>query len=151
MNNLSKSKMVKQVKQVAKKAVLTTKKAALKTKKTVTKAGQQVKAAVKDAKKVMKKVGGKIAITYNSFKEGGYQETLSAVADFIPVVGNIKAGIEVAIGKDLITGRKMETWERGVGFAAVFGGGLVKELYEAGNLHLASLLGARIHPKIRHR
>ncbi|MGE7022143.1 pre-toxin TG domain-containing protein [Solibacillus cecembensis] len=149
-NNLSKSKMVKmvkQVKQVAKKAVLTTKKAAQKTKKAVTKAGQQVKAAVKDAKKVMKKVGGKIAHTYTAFKEGGYKSAASAILDFVPIVGNIKAGIEIATGKEMFTNRKLETWERGVGVAAVFGGGLVKGAVRGSRLASGIVTGSKNTPK----
>ena len=142
-NNLSKSKIVKKFKQVAKKAVLATKKAVQKTKATVTKAKQQVKAAIKDTKKVMTKVAGKVAITYNSFKEGGYKETLSAIVDFIPVVGNIKSGIEIAIGRDLITKRKLEDWERGVGFAAVFGGGLVKGAVRGGKFVSGIVTGGK--------
>ncbi|ATP40196.1 hypothetical protein CSE16_09145 [Solibacillus sp. R5-41] len=153
-NNLSKSKIVKQVKKVAKKSVLATKKAAQKTKKAVTKAAQKtkkavkkasqkVKAAVKDTKKVMKKVGGKIAYTYTSFKEGGYKGVASAVLDFVPVIGNIKAGIEIATGKEMFTNRKLENWERGVGFAAVFGGGLVKGAVRGGKFASGIVAGSK--------
>ncbi|MED4172384.1 T7SS effector LXG polymorphic toxin [Halalkalibacterium halodurans] len=54
------------------------------------------------------------------------QEVGSAVLDFIPVVGNIKAGVEAVIGKDLITGRELEDWERALAGAAIMGGPIVK-------------------------
>ncbi|MED4164521.1 T7SS effector LXG polymorphic toxin [Halalkalibacterium halodurans] len=54
------------------------------------------------------------------------QEAGSAVLDFIPVVGNIKAGVEAVIGKDLITGRELEDWERALAGAAIIGGPVVK-------------------------
>jgi hypothetical protein len=54
------------------------------------------------------------------------QEAGSAVLDFIPVVGNIKAGVEAVIGKDLITGRELEDWERALAGAAIMGGPVVK-------------------------
>ncbi|MED4189119.1 T7SS effector LXG polymorphic toxin [Halalkalibacterium halodurans] len=54
------------------------------------------------------------------------QEAGSAVLDFIPVVGNIKAGVEAVIGKDLITGRELEDWERALAGAAIMGGPIVK-------------------------
>ncbi len=139
-NNLSKSKLIKQVKQAAKKAVLTTKKA-------VKKAGKQVKAAVKDTKKFMTKVAGKVAHTYTAFKEGGYKSAASAILDFIPVIGNIKAGIEIATGKEMFTKRKLETWERGVGVAAVFGGGLVKGAVRGGKLASGIVAGSKNAPK----
>ncbi|MGE7022149.1 pre-toxin TG domain-containing protein [Solibacillus cecembensis] len=135
--------MVKQVKQVAKKSVLATKKAAQKTKKAVKKAGKQVKAAVKDTKKFMTKVAGKVAHTYTAFKEGGYKSAASAILDFVSVVGNIKAEIEIATGKEMFTNRKLETWERGVGFAAVFGGGLVKGAVRGGKLTSGLVAGSK--------
>ncbi|ATP40173.1 hypothetical protein CSE16_09005 [Solibacillus sp. R5-41] len=128
---------------MAKKSVLATKKAAQKTKKAVKKAGKQVKAAVKDTKKVMTKVAGKVAHTYTAFKEGGYKSAASAILDFVPIVGNIKAGIEIATGKEMFTNRKLETWERGVGVAAVFGGGLVKGAVRGSRLASGIVTGSK--------
>ena len=54
-----------------------------------------------------------MAVAYTSFKEGGYKDVISAGLDFIPVVGNAKALVEAVIGRDPITGRKLESWERG--------------------------------------
>ncbi|MDY7223745.1 T7SS effector LXG polymorphic toxin [Halalkalibacterium halodurans] len=54
------------------------------------------------------------------------QEAGSAVLDFIPVVGNIKAGVEALTGKDLITGRELEDWERYLAAGSIVGGPIVK-------------------------
>ncbi|WYU49949.1 T7SS effector LXG polymorphic toxin [Bacillus sp. FSL K6-0047] len=54
------------------------------------------------------------------------KETGSTILDFIPVVGNIKSGVEAVIGKDLITGRELEEWERYLAGAAIIGGPIVK-------------------------
>lgn len=40
---------------------------------------------------------------------------VSLLLDFTPIVGQIKAVAEAIYGKDLITGRELETWERGLG------------------------------------
>ncbi|WP_336047134.1 pre-toxin TG domain-containing protein [Solibacillus ferritrahens] len=88
-------------------------------KKVATKAKKQVKAAIKDTKKVLTKVGRKVSAAYTSFKEGSYKGAISAGLDFIPVVGNAKALVEAEIGKDPITGRKLESWERGASVAAI--------------------------------
>ncbi|WP_342559048.1 pre-toxin TG domain-containing protein [Metasolibacillus sp. FSL K6-0083] len=58
--------------------------------------------------------------------KGGWREGLSIGVDFIPVVGNLKAGIEAVIGIDPITGRKLSTAERAIAGAAIIGGPLVK-------------------------
>ncbi|WZY01537.1 T7SS effector LXG polymorphic toxin [Bacillus sp. FSL W7-1360] len=50
----------------------------------------------------------------------------SMAADFTPVVGNIKSGIEAFTGRDPITGRKLEPWERSLAMAAIIGGPAVK-------------------------
>ncbi|MFA9560387.1 pre-toxin TG domain-containing protein [Evansella sp. AB-rgal1] len=63
--------------------------------------------------------------TYNSVKDNPRQ-AVSTVADFVPIVGNIKGGMEALSGKDYITGYEFEHWERGVAAAAIFGGGIAK-------------------------
>jgi chemotaxis protein histidine kinase CheA len=174
-NNLSKKKIVKKVKKAVKKAVLATKKAAKKVKSTakkaaktvkkatkaatkqvkktakkaVTKAKQNVKTAIKDTKKVMTKVGGKVAVAYTSFKEGGYKGVISAGLDFIPIVGNAKALVEAAIGRDPITGRKLESWERGASAAAILGGPLVKGVKHGAKLGAKAISGATSSTKAK--
>ncbi|WP_336047162.1 pre-toxin TG domain-containing protein [Solibacillus ferritrahens] len=41
-------------------------------------------------------------------QRGCYKDVISAGLDFIPVVGNAKALVEDVIGRDPITGRKLE-------------------------------------------
>ncbi|MER2039659.1 MAG: pre-toxin TG domain-containing protein, partial [Solibacillus sp.] len=147
---LATKKAAKKVKSTAKKAAKTVKKATKaatkqvkKTaKKAVTKAKQNVKTAIKDTKKVMTKVGGKVAVAYTSFKEGGYKGVISAGLDFIPIVGNAKALVEAAIGRDPITGRKLESWERGASAAAILGGPLVKGVKHGAKLGAKAISGA---------
>ncbi|MEK4628240.1 pre-toxin TG domain-containing protein [Solibacillus sp. FSL R7-0682] len=147
---LATKKAAKKVKSTAKKAAETVKKATKaatkqvkKTaKKAVTKAKQNVKTAIKDTKKVMTKVGGKVAVAYTSFKEGGYKGIISAGLDFIPIVGNAKALVEAAIGRDPITGRKLESWERGASAAAILGGPLVKGVKHGAKLGANAISGA---------
>ncbi|WP_336047163.1 pre-toxin TG domain-containing protein, partial [Solibacillus ferritrahens] len=124
----------------AKAAVKQVKKAA---KKAVTQAKKNVKAAVKKTKKALKKVGGKVAVAYTSFKEGGYKDVISAGLDFIPVVGNAKALVEAVIGRDPITGRKLESWERGASVAAILGGPLVKGVKHGGKVLGSVASGAK--------
>ncbi|WP_412766282.1 pre-toxin TG domain-containing protein [Sutcliffiella cohnii] len=52
-------------------------------------------------------------------------ETVSAILDFLPLIGNLKAASEAYLGYDPLTGRKLENWERGVAAAAILGGGAV--------------------------
>jgi len=40
---------------------------------------------------------------------------LSLVLDFLPVIGELKAGIEAIYGRDLITGEEIPTWARALG------------------------------------
>lgn len=54
------------------------------------------------------------------------KETGSTILDFIPVVGNIKSGIEAFTGKDLITGRELEEWEQYLAMGSIVGGPFVK-------------------------
>lgn len=96
----------------------------------------------------MAKVAGKIAHTYTSFKEGGYKGAASAILDFVTVVGNIKAAIEVATGREMFTNRKLETWERGVGAAAIFGGSLVKGVIRGGKFASGIITGSKNTSKI---
>ncbi|WP_433595194.1 pre-toxin TG domain-containing protein [Lysinibacillus xylanilyticus] len=141
-NNLSKSKLVKKFKKAVKKAVKKAKKYVKKVVKTVKKAAKTAVKAVKKAakttvkvvKKAAVKVGGKIANTYNAFKDGGYKEALSAAVDCIPILGNAKAVYETIVGKDPITGRKLEPWERVVSGASVFGGPAVKIAKRVGGI-----------------
>ncbi|MEK4628233.1 polymorphic toxin type 15 domain-containing protein [Solibacillus sp. FSL R7-0682] len=90
----------------------------------------------------MTKVGGKVAVAYTSFKEGGYKGVISAGLDFIPIVGNAKALVEAAIGRDPITGRKLESWERGASAAAILGGPLVKGVKHGAKLGAKAISGA---------
>lgn len=46
--------------------------------------------------------------------------------DFIPVVGNVKSGIEAIMGKDLVTGQKLSTTERIIAGVGIFTGGAGK-------------------------
>ncbi|MCM3714439.1 polymorphic toxin type 8 domain-containing protein [Alkalihalobacillus oceani] len=55
-----------------------------------------------------------------------WREAGSAILDFLPFVGNIKAGVEALTGKDAITGRHLEGWERALAGAAIIGGPLAK-------------------------
>ncbi|MEK4628243.1 pre-toxin TG domain-containing protein [Solibacillus sp. FSL R7-0682] len=89
----------------------------------------------------MTKVGGKVAVAYTSFKEGGYKGVISAGLDFIPIVGNAKALVEAAIGRDPITGRKLESWERGASAAAILGGPLVKGVKHGAKLGAKAISG----------
>ncbi|WP_328225053.1 pre-toxin TG domain-containing protein [Sutcliffiella cohnii] len=61
-------------------------------------------------------------------------ETVSAILDFLPFIGNLKAASEAYLGYDPLTGRKLEDWERGVAAAAILGGGAAK-------------LGGKVAPK----
>ena len=106
---------------------------------TVAQAKQQVKTVVKETKKAMVKVGGKVAAAYTSFKAGGYKEVLSVAADFIPVVGNVKAAYEAVVGKDPITGRKLEDWERSMSAAGILGGPAVKAVKHGGKMVAATV------------
>ncbi|MFJ5562448.1 pre-toxin TG domain-containing protein [Lysinibacillus xylanilyticus] len=72
--------------------------------------------------------------TYNAFKDGGYKEAISAAVDCIPILGNAKAAYETIVGKDPITGRKLEPWERVVSGASVFGGPAVKIAKRVGGI-----------------
>jgi len=146
-NKLSKSKLVKKFKRAAKKVVRAGKKVVKKAKKytkaAVKKTKKYAKAVVKTTKKAAKKVGGKIATAYNSFKEGGYKEVISAAVDCIPIVGNVKAAYETVVGKDPITGRKLDKMERVVSGAAILGGPAVKMGKRAGGVVSGIVAGGK--------
>jgi RHS repeat-associated protein len=50
----------------------------------------------------------------------------SVVLDFIPVVGNLKSGLEAIEGRDLVTGQKLSVTERLIVGVGIFTGGLGK-------------------------
>ncbi|MED1603268.1 T7SS effector LXG polymorphic toxin [Alkalihalophilus marmarensis] len=54
------------------------------------------------------------------------REISSAILDFTPILGNVKAGYEATHGVDPITKRELEDWEQTLMIAAVLGGGFVK-------------------------
>ena len=90
-NKLTKRKLSKKFKKAVKKAVLVQKKA---DKRATTKAGKASKAAVKQVKKYEKAQNLKL---------------VSMGLNCIPVFGNIKTLYEMATGRDMITGQKLET------------------------------------------
>ncbi|BAB07710.1 pre-toxin TG domain-containing protein [Halalkalibacterium halodurans] len=53
-------------------------------------------------------------------------QTFSAVLDFLPFIGNAKAGQEASTGVDLITGQELDEWDRGIAAASIFLGGIGK-------------------------
>jgi hypothetical protein len=66
---------------------------------------------------------------------GVFATLLSLGLDFIPVVGTVKGGIEAITGKDLITGEKLEPWERMLGIVPYVGqAGDLAKLTKLGNL-----------------
>ncbi|MGA3599066.1 pre-toxin TG domain-containing protein, partial [Lysinibacillus agricola] len=127
-NKLSKSKLVKKVKRAAKKVVLAGKKAVKKGKK-------YAKAAVK----VVKKTAKKVAV---AAKKVNVREAISTAADFIPVVGNVKSAYEAIVGKDPITGRKLDKWERAVSAAGIVGGPAVKGAKKIGGAAVEGFVNA---------
>jgi predicted ribonuclease toxin of YeeF-YezG toxin-antitoxin module len=50
--------------------------------------------------------------------------TVSAVLDFLPFVGNAKAGQEAASGVNMITEEELDEWDRGIAVASIFLGGI---------------------------
>ncbi|MER2256904.1 MAG: pre-toxin TG domain-containing protein, partial [Priestia megaterium] len=71
--------------------------------------------------------------------------------DFIPIVGNAKALVEAAIGRDPITGRKLESWERGASAAAILGGPLVKGVKHGAKLGAKAISGATSGSKAKNK
>lgn len=77
----------------------------------------------------------------------GFREYASLVLDCIPVVGNVKAVIEVSTGYDYIAGRKLETWEKWVTGLGIAGGtavGVAKGLGKTGIKTLGKTYGDEI-------
>ncbi|WP_156475388.1 pre-toxin TG domain-containing protein [Lysinibacillus odysseyi] len=60
------------------------------------------------------------------------KQAVYTVADFIPVVSNVKAIYEATVGKNPFTGRKLEAWERGASAASILGGPIVKGIKHGG-------------------
>lgn len=48
--------------------------------------------------------------------------TGSLLLDFVPVVGTTKGVVEAILGRDLLTGKRLSWWERGLGVLPVVGG-----------------------------
>jgi predicted ribonuclease toxin of YeeF-YezG toxin-antitoxin module len=84
-----------------------------------------VSAVTDTVEKTIDTVGNAASSAYNYVTENP-AASLSAVVDFVPVVGNLKAGIEAATGYDPLTGRRLEPWERAVSGGAILGGAAVK-------------------------
>ncbi|WP_369683866.1 RNase A-like domain-containing protein [Salipaludibacillus sp. LMS25] len=84
-----------------------------------------VSAVADTVEKAVDTVGNAASSAYNYVTENP-AASLSAVVDFVPVVGNLKAGIEAATGYDPLTGRRLEPWERAVSGGAILGGAAVK-------------------------
>ncbi|WP_416150203.1 pre-toxin TG domain-containing protein [Salipaludibacillus sp. HK11] len=84
--------------------------------------------------KVMKAtaiISFKIALNRSHDVPGEYikenpRESVSTVADFIPILGNVKAGQETVTGVDAISGYELEPWQRWISGAGIIGGGLGK-------------------------
>ncbi|HQU09301.1 MAG TPA: pre-toxin TG domain-containing protein [Opitutales bacterium] len=55
---------------------------------------------------------GRHASTMRDAETNILREAASFAGDWLPVVGNIKSGIEAFTGKDFITGKKLSTGER---------------------------------------
>jgi Pre-toxin TG len=64
---------------------------------------------------------------------------LSLVLDFIPIVGDVKGGVEAVTGRDLVTGEELAPWERALGAIPFLGelgalAGVAKHLDDSGDL-----------------
>ncbi|MCR6108678.1 hypothetical protein HXA34_20495 [Salipaludibacillus agaradhaerens] len=84
-----------------------------------------VSAVTDTVEKTIDTVGNAASSAYNYVTENP-AASLSTIVDFVPVVGNLKAGIEAATGYDPLTGRRLEPWERAVAGGAILGGAAVK-------------------------
>jgi hypothetical protein len=62
---------------------------------------------------------------------------VSLALDFVPVAGQLKAVLESIVGKDIITGRELEPWERGLGL-------LLAVIPEARGIFKAGRTGLRV-------
>lgn len=57
---------------------------------------------------------------------------LSLTLDFIPIIGDAKGLIEMATGRDLLTGEELEPWERALGLIGLVPGGDLFRLAKVG-------------------
>ncbi|MFJ8462040.1 pre-toxin TG domain-containing protein [Lysinibacillus xylanilyticus] len=96
LNTLSRRRLARKFKRAVKKAVLAVKKTTKKSKKQ-----SKTQAAVKQAKQYAKAAAKEYEKKQNA-------KLVSMMANYIPVVGDIKAAYEMTTGKDLITGQKLE-------------------------------------------
>ncbi|MGE8000556.1 YwqJ-related putative deaminase [Lysinibacillus sp. NPDC093190] len=128
---------VKAVKTAAKttvKAVKTAAKTTVKAVKTATKAAvKTVKTAAKTAVKVAKSATKKAAVFVKSVS---ISQAISTVADFIPIVGNVKAAFETAFGFNPITLEKLSAVDRGISAVGILGGGFAKVAGKGGKATL---------------
>jgi hypothetical protein len=80
-------------------------------------------------------IGGPFVQTVNEAKRA-VPVLVSLLLDFTPIIGQLKAVTEAIYGKDLITGRELEDWERGLG-------ALLAIVPEAGGIFKAGRTGMR--------
>ncbi|ERN53907.1 T7SS effector LXG polymorphic toxin, partial [Alkalihalophilus marmarensis] len=80
---------------------------------------------IDSAKSAGNKIVGGAKTTVRVANENS-REISSAILDFTPILGNVKAGYEATHGVDPITKRELEDWEQTLLIAAVLGGGFVK-------------------------
>jgi hypothetical protein len=78
------------------------------------------------------------------------KELASAMINLVPVIGQTKAFIEGAIGKDLISGRNLAWWERGLNLVAIIphahgAKGIAHALGEIG--HITHKVNTVVHAK----
>jgi predicted ribonuclease toxin of YeeF-YezG toxin-antitoxin module len=71
------------------------------------------------------------------------QQVVSTGLDFIPVVGNIKSGIETLFGVDIITGTKLSKADRLIAASGIVGGGVSKGLIKGGKAGIELASSAR--------
>ncbi|MBM6619980.1 pre-toxin TG domain-containing protein, partial [Bacillus suaedaesalsae] len=64
--------------------------------------------------------------------------------DMIPVVGNIKSGLEAIMGRDLVTGQKLSTADRIIAAAGIFTGGAGKVALKGAKAGLGFAQGAKL-------
>ncbi len=69
------------------------------------------------------------------------KQIASTGLDFIPVVGNIKSGVEALVGRDLITGDKLSSAERLIAASGIVGGGALKNSLKVGNAAVNATMG----------
>ena len=59
-------------------------------------------------------VGEPVKAVAKGFVEMDSKQMISLMINFVPIVGQLKAVAETIVGKDLITGQELPTWERGL-------------------------------------